>query len=395
MSQSIIDTTLPRMTQRERFRRLMHFQTVDRGIHWEFGYIKETITRWHKEGLDPQYDTIDKIERYFGVDGRARVPIHVGLIPAFEGEARVIEERPGGHQLIQHPDGTITEVNPNAYTQTIPHYVKFPIANRGDWQRFKERLNPDSPERWQADWRKIGAELSTSDLPVCIDLGSFLGTVRNWIGFENLGLMCYDDRPLLEEIIATRTDLQYSQLAAALRHCEVDLATGWEDICFRGGPIISPKMFEEIVIPHVRRCCNLLREHGCDVIWTDCDGDIRPLVPLWLDAGLNCMFPLEVHPGSDPVWLRKEYGRRILLVGGLKKHEFAKGKRETLAELRRVEKLVQEGGYIPHGDHRIPDDVPYDNYRYYVREKLAMLCWPKEEIDAIEPLRGVASMWPG
>jgi len=58
-----------------------------------------------------------------------------------------------------------------------------------------------------------------------------------------------------------------------------------------------------------------------------------------------------------------------------------------------VEHVVADGGFIPHGDHRIPEDVPYDNYRYYVREKLSMLGWRNDEIAQIEPLKDVPSVW--
>jgi uroporphyrinogen decarboxylase len=269
---------------------------------------------------------------------------------------------------------------------TIPHYMKYPIEDRDDWQRFKERLDPEHAARNETDYRKLGGELLRAEVPVGINIGSYFGVPRNWIGFENIALMCYDNRELVEEIVATLTELYRSQLARALRFVEVDFAAGWEDICFRSGPIISPGMFREIVGPHLGSVCELLREHGCTVIWTDCDGDVTPLVPVWLECGLNCMFPLEVHPGSDPVKYRRMYGHQILLRGGLRKYAFAGTRQEILDELKRVEHLVHDGGFIPHGDHRIPQDVSYDNYRYYVREKLNMLGWRKDEIAQIEPL---------
>jgi uroporphyrinogen decarboxylase len=237
------------------------------------------------------------------------------------------------------------------------------------------------------NYREIGQKLRTSDKPVGIWLGSFFGTHRDWAGFEGIAMMCIDDRDLVEEMVRTTTDLLVHELAAALSEVEVDYAAGWEDICFRNGPIISPKMFSEIVIPQVKRVTSLLRQHGVTVAWTDCDGDITQLVPLWLEAGVNCMFPLEVHPGSDPVKFRKMFGKQLLLRGGLEKYQLAHGKKEIIEELKRVEKVVQEGGYIPHGDHRIPEDVPYENYIYYTREKLNMLGWKKDEIDRIEPLQ--------
>jgi uroporphyrinogen decarboxylase len=366
----------------------MHYQTIDKGIHWEFGYLGETIDRWHEEGL-PKEITVGEgpgsVEAYFGVEPVVHLPVMVHLHPPFEGEIEVLEKKETS-EVWKYPDGTILEQKVKGVT-TIPHYIKFPIANREDWKRFKERLDPAHPDRHKADWKKLGEELRHSHVPVGVNIGSYLGWPRDWIGFENIALMVYDDRELVEEIVRTIADLVFNQLEEALSEVQVDFAAGWEDICFRSGPLISPQMFSEIVIPNLRRVTTLLRQHGCDVIWTDCDGDIRKLVPLWLEAGLNCMFPLEVHPGSDPVLLRKEYGKQILLRGGLAKYEFSKGRKEILAELKRVEKTFEEGGFIPHGDHRIPQDVPYDNYRYYVREKLSMMGWRGADIEAIWPLR--------
>ena len=393
MEPSIIEPGGTRLTHRERFRRVMHFQTVDRIPHWEFGYLQETVERWQQEGMPSQYSDNASIERYFGVDPVAHVPTVSGLYPPFEGAVEVLQQK-ADSRVERLPDGTVQEVKTRGVT-TIPHYIKFPIETRDDWKRFKERLDPNEPARHQVDYKKLGEELLRSELPVGTDLGSYFGVPRNWIGFQNIALMCYDDRGLVEEIVGTLAGLYYSQLDKALRHVEVDFAGGWEDICFRSGPIISPQMFRQIVGPHLRRVCTLLREHGCTVIWTDCDGDVTALVPVWLDCGLNCMFPLEVHPGSDPVKFRRIYGRQILLRGGLRKHTFAGTKQDILNELKRVEHIVNEGGFIPHGDHRIPQDIPYDNYRYYVREKLSMLGWRDEEVAQIEPLRGIHSVWKG
>jgi uroporphyrinogen decarboxylase len=388
MPETVINpAAIGELTHRERFRRLMHFQSVDRVPHWEFGYLEETIRRWHGEGLPAHCDDIPSVEAYFGVDPAARVPFVDGIVPPFEGGWEVLEQR-DGIRVERLPDGTVQEVQADG-TKTIPHYVKFPIEGRDDWLRFKERLDPNDPRRFQTDYEALGRELLRAEVPVGIGLGSYFGIPRNWIGFENISLMVYDDRELVEEIVATLAEVYYRQIEAALAHIEVDFAAGWEDICFRNGPMISPSMFRQIVGPHLRRVCDLLRRGGCTVIWTDCDGDITDLVPVWLECGVNCMFPLEVHPGSDPVKLRSMWGRQMLLRGGVAKHQLAFGRQEILAELRRIEPVVEDGGFIPHGDHRIPQDVPYENYRYYVREKLAMLGWRDDEVAQIEPLRGL------
>lgn len=385
MSQSIIDAGVGRLTSRERFRRLMHFQRVDQVTHWEFGYLQETKDRWHQEGLPAELNTDWEIEGFFGVEPAHHVPFVSGPEPPFTGEWKVLEQTEHG-RIVELPDGTVQEEQTSG-VKTIPHFIKMPIAGRDDWQRFKERLDPEDPRRFQTDYRALGQELLRSERPIGIGIGSYFGIPRNWIGFEHIAMMVYDDRELVEEIVETLGRIYYRQIEEALKYIEVDFAAGWEDICFRNGPMISPQMFRQIAGPRLKRVCDLLREHGCTVIWTDCDGDVTQLVPVWLDCGLNCMFPLEVHPGSDPVKYRKMYGHSILLRGGVAKHQLAFGKKEILDELKRIEWVVADGGFIPHGDHRIPQDVSYENYKYYIREKLAMLGWRADDIANVPGLQ--------
>jgi hypothetical protein len=388
MKKSVVDASKYAMTSRERFRRQMHFQSIDKGIHWEFGYIDETLDRWHKEGLP---STIVRgegrcsVEEYFGVEPSFYIPMDTWFIPKFEGSVKLLKEE-NGRRTEQLPDGTIWEVK-TGVTQTIPRYIKMPVSTWDDWKRIKERLNPDTPGRIIYDLKKIDEECRHSVYPVGIWFGSYYGQPRNLLGFEQISMMLYDQPDLVEDIIETHTVLYEKLLSRILPEIEIDFAAGWEDICFRNGPMLSPAMFKSIVVPRLKRVTTLLRQHGVDIIWTDCDGNINDLVPIWLECGVNCMFPIEVQAGSDPVQLREKYGRNILLRGGIAKYQLALGKEAILKELKRVEKVFEDGGYIPHGDHRIPDDVPYENYKYYLREKLSMLGWQRYDVDRIEGLQ--------
>ena len=196
-----------------------------------------------------------------------------------------------------------------------------------------------------------------------------MGKPRNWIGFENLALMVYDDRALLEEIIETCCVCVCETLKRALADVTFDFGAGWEDICFKNGPIVSPRTFEELVVPRYKRITDLLQAHGVDIIWTDCDGDLNLLMDQFLGGGINCMFPLEVAAGTDPVALREKYGRRVLLHGGMDKMALLKGPKAIEKELLRLKPVVDEGGFIPHVDHRCPADVTFENYKAYPKLK--------------------------
>jgi uroporphyrinogen decarboxylase len=91
------------------------------------------------------------------------------------------------------------------------------------------------------------------------------------------------------------------------------------------------------------------------------------------------MFPLERNGGSDPVMLRKRYGRDLLLMGGVDKTKIAKGGDSIIRELEYLAPLVEEGGYIPHCDHLVPADVSLENYRFYLNKKRGMFGIPHRE----------------
>jgi uroporphyrinogen decarboxylase len=148
----------------------------------------------------------------------------------------------------------------------------------------------------------------------------------------------------------------------------IDAGNFWEDMCYSGGPLLSPAHFKKYLIPQYQRITSLLRRAGADVCWVDCDGKIDALVPLWMEGGVNCMFPIEIGTwGADPVRFRKEFGKELLLMGGVSKNILAGSKTGIEAEVRRLTPLVEEGGFIGICDHRVPPTVSLDNYRFYLR----------------------------
>jgi len=84
-----------------------------------------------------------------------------------------------------------------------------------------------------------------------------------------------------------------------------DFGAGWEDICFNSGPIVGVDFYRRVITPRYRRIADLMNLHGVDILQIDCDGNIMPIVPCFLEGGINTMFPVEVHGGSDPVAMRR------------------------------------------------------------------------------------------
>jgi len=98
----------------------------------------------------------------------------------------------------------------------------------------------------------------------------------------------------------------------------------------------------------------------------DTDGNPQELIPLFLEGGVNCLWPLEVEAGVDALKLRKQHGRRLLMIGNINKRVLVQGKDVIKEEVESKLPLIHEGGYIPSVDHAVPSNVPFENYSYYV-----------------------------
>jgi uroporphyrinogen decarboxylase len=157
-----------------------------------------------------------------------------------------------------------------------------------------------------------------------------------------------------------------------LPHFDFDYASGWEDICFKNGPIVSVDFFKNVVAPRYRRISDKLHKHNIDLWYIDCDGDVRPILKYFLDNGVNCLFPYEVNSCAHPAELLREYGKDLHIMGGFDKMQMGYGKEAIKAYMETLVPVVERGGYIPFCDHRCPPNVKTEDYLYYLDLKEQM-----------------------
>jgi len=357
------------LSVRERFRRVMHYQKVDRIPFFEFGYWDETLPRWHNEGLPREIDNEGKAYAYFGIEGWGGVPAN-GALTGNPFEPKTLEET-DEYVITRDGVGSVAQQNKRR-THTIPHYLEYGLKSRNDWQRFKKHLQPTLEGRIHPSFYENLASYRNAEHPICAPIGSMIGVPRNWMGFERCAMLAYDDPDLLDEIIETLCQCMVVVLEEICPYVEFDFGAGWEDICFNSGPIVSPWVFDKYIVPRYARITDVLKKHGCDISWTDCDGNVCPILPQFLAGGINCMFPVEVNAGSDPAKIRDLCGDAMRMVGGVDKMVLGKSPKEIEAELERLLPLVEHGGFIPTVDHRVPASVSFENYRFYIKTKRAM-----------------------
>ena len=365
------------MTDLENIRAILHYQPYERMPVVSFGYWVETLYKWADEGHITREEA-DGYAKYgdnsdadravmkklgFDFNWNSCFGADVGLFPAFE--PTVLEEKPDGSQILRDNNGLIVKVVPGIVS--IPAEIGTSLTDREAWETlYKPRLQ-FCEERLHLDALRQLPPPEERTIPIGLHCGSLMGTMRNLLGVQELSYLYMDDEDLYKEIVDTMCGLCYDCAKAILETgVKFDYAHFWEDICYKNGPLVHPRVFEELVGPHYRRICDLLHEHGIDIVSVDCDGCIDALVPIWVKNGVNTMFPIEVGTWNASIapW-REKYGSVLRGVGGMNKTVFAKDKAAVDAEVARLKELIKLGGYIPCPDHRIPPDAKFELVQYY------------------------------
>ncbi|MCL2775708.1 MAG: hypothetical protein FWD71_20530 [Oscillospiraceae bacterium] len=365
------------MNNRERTMAVLNYQNYDKMPIVHFGYWWELLQKWHQEGHLTKEEAdgygdgneIDKkIADKLGFDfcWTHQYGANNGLMPQFE--YKVLEQRPDGFVIHQNGNGLIEETRPGA--GSIPATVGTLMTGREAWEElYKPRLQPGK-QRYGAPEQLADIKVyldNLADRPAGAHAGSLYGSIRDMLGVEGLSYLYADDEDLYIEIIDTIGNICYENMKAVLESgVKPDFLHYWEDICFKNGPLVNPEIFKTYVAPYYKKISELAHKYEINIISLDCDGCIDKLVPIWLQNGVNTMFPIEVGTWNASIrpW-REAYGRELRGVGGMNKNVLACDFKAVDGEIERLKPLVDLGGFIPCPDHRLPPNAGWDNTRYY------------------------------
>ena len=368
------------MTNRERAMNILHYKSVDRFPAVHFGYWRELLAEWAALGKIPvelskgwsDGNPVDKeLDKLIGWDFDW-TPLYSprnGLFPAFE--EKVLEVLPDGTKRTLNADGLIQRFSPGVVS--IPAEDDYLLKDREAFETLYKPKMQFTPERINYEYLKdFNTEVYDKlDYPVGLGVGSAIGTIRSMESVVGMSYLLYDeDEDLFGDIIDTFAELQYQCTKAVLETgAHFDFAHYWEDICFNSGPLLNPKIIEKYCRKHYERRNELLHSYGIDIISLDCDGVTRDLQELWVDTGVNVLFPIEVGTWGDQFGpARRKYGKRQLGVGGFNKLALREDKAAVDKELERIRPLAMEGGYLPCPDHRLMPGTKFELVQYYAEE---------------------------
>ena len=354
------------MTSIERVQNLLRRQPVDRiAVHEHFW--GDTIKDWCAQGhIQPG----ESLEDHFGYDFQCAGPLN--MVADLDFEPEVVEEN---EETMLVRDGNGALLRRYKTHDTTPEHVDFRVQDRAGWEEYiKPYLKPEHRRiDFEAYRQARDAARAKDRFFTCYAVNVF-ELMHPVCGHEYMLMGMAMDPDWIKDMVAT-----YAQLTIDLMEIlfsEVGYPDGiwfFDDMGFKQRPFFSLDMYREIIQPGHKLTIDYAHSKNIQVIMHSC-GYIAPLVPGLLEAGIDCLQVIEVKAGMDLIDLYKQYGDRLSFFGGMDVRTLYTNDKAIIdRELERKIPIVKGNyGYLLHSDHSIPNQVAYENYRYFVERGLEL-----------------------
>jgi len=348
--------------RREEYLDHMTFKANRRALFTEiFGPLLGLKDEWAAQGASPAELDMSAFRYRRPMDGD--VPVNTGWIGGYK---EVILEETDDYITGRDYMGRNVKLSKRAATLPLP--MDHPVSNMDDWLKIRHHYE-FSEERFGADWEKTAREHIAAGRVLSVGILGGYDEPRQLMGDEALCVAFYEQPELVHSILTTVGDTACKVLDRVSAAVQVDQLYVHEDMAGKGGPMAGPRQVLEFIKPYYRRVWDMLHDRGARLFSQDSDGDMNAVIPAFLEAGINLMFPIEPAADMDIVKIRAAYGTRLAMMGGLDKHVLRRSRDEIVAELEyKIPPMVRSGGCLLGLDHRIPNGTPLGNYRFYVKK---------------------------
>lgn len=348
------------MNSREVITALLNKQIPDRMGLYEH-YWPETLRDvWPEQG----YPKDQSPENYFGYD-----IINCGGwfdTSPFIGRYELVEET---DEWYVAKDGRGASLKYWKKKSGTPEHIAFDLTSPEKWPEYREPLLATDTARL-GDMPAVKAHLenmkSEGRYTVFSNIFVF-EAMRGTIGDQEFLPALLTEPEWIRDYCEVHLDMFRRHYEIFFR--EVGVPDGfflYEDFGYNKGLFASPKVMAELIMPYEKQLVSFFKDYGMQVILHSC-GDVREAIPLIIDAGFDCLQPMEAKAGCNVLDIASTYGNKIAYMGNmnvvpLSTNEPLKVEAEILPKLNALKKMRIP--YIFHSDHSIPPDINLSTYKY-------------------------------
>ncbi len=342
------------MTYKERALAALNHTKPDRGPIQD-GPWATTIRRWRREGMPDYLDASD----YFGFD--KWTTLGADNSPRFP--SKTLEETED-YTIYTTSSGGVRKSFKNQ--ESTPEIIDWAIKTKDDWyKKIKPRLEPDFT---RMDWASMLAQYQTArEEGRLLVLGGVHGydLVQSYMKSDSLLMAMAEDPAWVREMFTTHVELMIESAKLMIeKGIRFDVLFTCNDMGYRNSSLFSPKTYRDVVFEGDQMLFGFCHDQGMKTMLHSC-GCVKELIPGLIEAGLDCLQPLEVKAGMDIVELKEKYGDELAFMGGIDVRAMADPDPSKIEEeiARKFEVAMKDGAYIYHSDHSVPDNVSFQQYQ--------------------------------
>jgi uroporphyrinogen decarboxylase len=344
---------------RERIATLLNKQIPDRMGLYEHFWGETLRDYWPKEGY-PKDASPQKYFDYdlYGCGGWFNSEPFMGQEKLLEETAEWKVTRNGRGARLKHwksKSGT-------------PEHIGFECTTPEAWKKFREPL-------LETDRKRLGNMEDTKKALADARAAGKFAVFGNLFVFELMRATIGDENFLPALLLEPEWIHDFCQVHLNFfrRHYEILFREAgtpdgfflYEDFGYRNGLFCSPKTMSEMVMPYERQLVSFLKDYKLPVILHSC-GDVRKAVPLVIEAGFDCLQPMEAKAGCNVLELARTYGNKLAYMGNIDVVPLSTNDPEQVAseivpKLRELKRMRVP--YMFHSDHSVPPDVTFKTYQ--------------------------------
>ena len=345
------------MNSYERIKRMYEHKEADRipiiDDPWQ-----GTIRRWHREGMPEgvdwrDYFDVDKMET-IGIDISPRMPVKV----LEDTDRYYIATSPWGVTMKHFKEEDST-----------PEFLDFTVVDEDNWQKAKARMTLDDDripwqmlrdnyDKWRVEGRWIRAMFWFG-----------FDVTHSWMmGTENMLIALMEEPELVEDMFATyldRSEKLFQRIWDA--GYRFDELFWYDDMGYKGTTFFSPNMYRNLLQPYHTRAVKWAHDKGIVAQLHSC-GDVHTLLSDIVATDVDALNPLEVKAGMDAIQIKKDWGDKLTLRGGINAVLWNDTDKIIEEINHKVPILKENGGFIFSSDHSIPNSVSLENMKRIVEE---------------------------
>ncbi|MHA1232346.1 MAG: uroporphyrinogen decarboxylase family protein [Candidatus Helarchaeota archaeon] len=201
-----------------------------------------------------------------------------------------------------------------------PFYKHGSINSKEKWKERKEDIVNTQTKRYSRVAKKFYKKINKKfqDQTVVFVTNDIQGIWESaWQGFgmENFVRHLYTDKDLIKDVVETITDFTISCFMSYM-DAGAKVFVESEDLAYKSGPMMSPKIFDELLVPCYKRLVEAVHSRDGKIILHS-DGNLYPILDSIVDCGFDGLHSIEPTAGMDLGVVKKKYGDKLCLLGNI------------------------------------------------------------------------------